>query len=330
MAAKSESAPPLVRAAGWWTVATKELTDHVVSARFVVLLLILGLAAATTVYISSGVIRSAANQATGVHSIFLALFTITDQSTNNQIPPFYGLVGFLIPLVGIAFGFDAINGERAGGTLPRLLAQPIYRDDVINGKFIAGLGVIAVTLIAITAVVAGIGIVRLGIVPDAEGVLRLILWLAVSVVYIGFWLAFATLCSVAFRRAATSALVAIGVWLGITLFGSILASAVANVLAPTTATSSTTDLLANAQLAELLSRLSPATLYQEATVVLLNPAVRTIGVVLASQVDQAIPSTLSLPQSLLLVWPQIVAMVGLTVVSFAAAYVLFMRQEVRA
>lgn len=329
MAARTERQEP-VRVAGWWTIAAKELTDHIVSARFVVLLLILGLAAAMTVYVASGVIRNAATQATGVPSIFLALFTITDQSSTNQIPPFYGLVGFLIPLVGIAFGFDAINGERSAGTLPRLLAQPIYRDDVINGKFVAGLGVISVTLVAITAIVAGLGIVRLGIVPDAEGVLRLLAWLIVSVVYIGFWLAFATLCSVAFHRAATSALVAIGVWLGITLFGSLLVSVITNAVAPTSATSTTADLLANARLSEFLSRLSPATLYQEATVVLLNPAVRTIGAVLPSQVDQAIPSTLSFPQSLLLVWPQIVAMVALTVLSFAVAYVLFMRQEVRA
>jgi ABC-2 type transport system permease protein len=33
---------------------------------------------------------------------------------------------------------------------------------------------------------------------------------------------------------------------------------------------------------------------------------------------------------LLLVWPQIVALLALTVVVFAAAYVAFMRQEIRA
>ena len=37
-----------------------------------------------------------------------------------------------------------------------------------------------------------------------------------------------------------------------------------------------------------------------------------------------------LDQSILLVWPQIVALVALTVVMFALAYVLFLRQEVRA
>ena len=133
MTARTERREP-VRVAGWWTVAEKELTDHIVSARFVVLLLILGLAAATTVYVASGVIRNAATQATGVPSIFLALFTITDQSPSNQIPQFYVLVGFLIPLVRIASGFPAIHGERSGRTTPRL---PAHRGGWQGGRAIS-------------------------------------------------------------------------------------------------------------------------------------------------------------------------------------------------
>ncbi len=45
------------------------------------------------------------------------------------------------------------------------------------------------------------------------------------------------------------------------------------------------------------------------------------------QAHQQIGTLLSLDQSLLIVWPQITALVALTVVCFAAAYVVFMRQE---
>ncbi len=311
---------------GWRIVAGKEFADHLLSARFFVLLVILGLAAATSVYAASSAIRDVAGQASGTPSLFLRSFTVAP----DQVPPFYSLVGFLVPLLGIAFGFDAVNAERAQGTLPRLLAQPIYRDDVVNGKFAAGLAVIGLILGAMTTIVAALAIIRLGIVPSAPEVVRIVAWVIVSIVYVGFWLAFATLCSVALRRAATSALVAIGVWIAITIFANLVVSLVAGVLAPAPPDATTSQLLSNAQLQELLARLSPSTLYQEATVVLLNPSVRTIGVVLPQQVDRAIPSTLSLDQSLLLVWPQVVGLVGLTVVSFAIAYVLFMRQEIRA
>ena len=42
------------------------------------------------------------------------------------------------------------------------------------------------------------------------------------------------------------------------------------------------------------------------------------------------PSVLSFDQSLLVVWPQVVALVALTTLCFALAYMAFMRQEVRA
>jgi ABC-2 type transport system permease protein len=317
---------PDLATGGWRIVAGKEFADHVSSARFLVLLAILGLAAATTVYAAAAGIRDAAPDASGTPALFLRLFTLGAE----QVPPFFALVGFLAPLLGIAFGFDAVNGERAEGTLPRLLAQPIYRDDVINGKFAAGLAVIALMLTALTVLVAGLGILRLGVVPSLTDAARMAVWLVVTIVYVGFWLAFATLCSVLMRRAATSALVALGTWLALTLFGALLVSLVANLLAPAGPDASIGDALASARLQETLSRLSPSTLYQEATVVLLNPGVRTVGVILPIQLDRAVASTLSLEQSVLLVWPQVVALIALTVLAFAAAYISFMRQEVRA
>ncbi len=55
----------------------------------------------------------------------------------------------------------------------------------------------------------------------------------------------------------------------------------------------------------------------------------TIGQLQQGQ-QQAEGQLLSLDQSLLLVWPHVVALVAMTAVCFAVAYVRFMRQEVRA
>jgi ABC-2 type transport system permease protein len=313
--------------AGWLVVARKEFADHLGSARFYVLLVLLGLIAIGTTYVAADAIRSVSNEATGVASIFLKPFLIGQ----SPIPSFVALVGFIVPVLGIAFGFDAVSGERSEGTLPRLVAQPIYRDDVINGKFTAGLAVIGLILLVITAIVAGVTIVRLGIPPTPEDALRLAVWLVISVVYVGFWLAFATLCSVAFRRAATALLVAIGLWIVATLFASLLASIAAGVLAPAPADATADQVVAHSQVSDTLARLAPPTLYAEATQTILDPSARTTSsILLAQQVDRAIPSALALEQSLLLVWIQVVAIVALTVVSFGIAYVLFMRQEVRA
>jgi ABC-2 type transport system permease protein len=305
--------------AGWRVVAAKELGDHVRSVRFLVLVLIIGLTCVAAVAAAAGFLRDAAGAATETPSPFLLLFT----QSPERIPSFVALIGFLGPLVGIAFGFDAINQERADQTLPRLVSQPIHRDDVVNGKFAAGLATIGLTLATLVGVTSGLGIVRMGITPSAGDVARLLLYLAVALAYIGVWLAIAILCSVLLRRAATAALVAISAWLVLTLFGTLLAGLVTDALGPD-------DAIGRARMEHALSHISPSTLYEAGTAALLNPEVRTVGLLLPEQVDRAVPGTLSLTQSLLVVWPQVTALVAGCVVLFTLAYVAFLRQEIRA
>lgn len=318
--------PTRRRTPGWRIVAGKELADHLQSVRFAILMVLIALAGLAAVNAAAGEIRDVAAGLSGAPSVFLLLFTVSA----DRIPSFLDLVGFLGPLLGIAFGFDAISSERSGGTLPRLVSQPIHRDDVIVGKFTAGLVLIAVSLVALVAVVSGYGIVQLGITPSAGDIARLITYTAVSIAYVGAWLAFAVLVSTLTRRPATAVLTSIAVWLVLTLFGGLVFGAVADVISPAGDDASATEVVENARAELMVSRVSPEQLYNESATVLLSPQVRTIGIVNPEQLDQAIPDTLPWGQSVLLVWPHVVALVALTVAVFIAAFVAFMRQEVRA
>jgi ABC-2 type transport system permease protein len=329
VAAAPAAAPTWRRRPGWMVVAGKELGETLTSLRFAILLGLLALAAAVPVYAAAGAIRDAAEQASEASALFLALFTIGA----DPVPSFVGLVGFIAPLLGIAFGFDAINGERAQGTLARLLSHPIYRDDLVNGKFVAGLVAIGIAVVAVTLLVAGIGIVRLGIVPTIGEVARMVTWVAVTIVYIGLWLAIATLCSVLVPRAATSALIAIGLWLAFSLFGALFAQLIAGLLDPSGGQAGAEASLDRARLEQILGFINPGTAYAQATLALLNPGVTSVsvpGLAQAIQLSQQIPTQLSLQQSLLIVWPQVVAMLAAMVVCFALSYIAFLRQEVRA
>jgi ABC-2 type transport system permease protein len=325
--------PSRVPHAGWRVIAAKELGDHLLSVRFIVLLVVLGLAAAIPLYFAADRIRSLAPQVTGVPAIFLALFTVGSQ--NIGILRVDAFVGMVAPLLGLAFAFDAVNGERSEGTLPRLLAQPIYRDDVINGKFAAGMSVIGLVLITVVTLIAGFGMLRLGIVPHGQEVLRLIAWLAATFLYVALWLAFGLLLSVVVRRAATAALIGFGVWLLVSIFGSLITTILAGLFQPA-AGAAPDSILGAAQLREFVTRLMPSTLYQEITKVILDPSVNARDVTIPGSLDQytqaqqQVSALLSLDKSLLLVWPQIVALVALAVACFVGAYIAFMRQEVRA
>jgi ABC-2 type transport system permease protein len=314
---------------GWRIVARKEFADHIHSIRFVILVILVALAGLASVHSASGPIRDAANQATAVPSIFLYLFTLAP----DRVPAFHEFLAILGPLLGIAFGFDAVNGERSQRTLPRLVAQPIHRDEVINGKFVAGLGAIALALAAVMAVVVSYGMLRLGVGPTTNDVVRMLAFYVVAIVYIALWLALAVVLSVVTRRAATAALAGIAIWLVFTLFGGLIAGLVADTVHPVPSTGSTTEqVLANARLELTVRRFSPSELYQEATGVLLNPARQSTGLLVEEDpsTSLALPSTLSLSESLVLAWWQVAALVGGVVVMFAGAYATFMRQEVRA
>ena len=67
-------------------------------------------------------------------------------------------------------------------------------------------------------------------VPGGEEVGRLFIYLVVSIVYIGFWLGVAILCSALFRGMATSALAALALWIFFAFFMPLAANLLAGAI----------------------------------------------------------------------------------------------------
>ena len=144
------------RAAGWLVVAARSSPTTSSSLRFLVLLIVLGLGGGRSRCTSPRTDPRAAARRAGAPAVFLALFMLGPPISRSC--RVYAFVGIVAPLLGVAFAFDAVNGERSEGTLPRLLSQPIYRDDVINGKFAAGLAIIAWSWSSVVLFISGFGI----------------------------------------------------------------------------------------------------------------------------------------------------------------------------
>lgn len=307
---------------GVGTVLAKETADHLTSARLWFLEALVLLAAGGAVYAATEKIRDTVSEDP---FLFLSLFTVA----REPLPSFVVFLGFLVPLVAIALGFDAVNGERAHRTLSRLLAQPIYRDALLIGKFLAGLLTLAITFLALWLLVVGLGLVMVGLPPHGEEVLRGLLFLALTVAYGGVWLGLAMLFSVLFRQQATAALAALAVWLLFAVFWGMIAPLAAEVFGP--AEPGPHAELARAELQQAISRISPNVLFGEATLAILNPATRALGPVFFSQLQGAVlGAPLPFAESLMLVWPHLTGLIAAVIVTFAIAYVLFQREEVRA
>jgi ABC-2 type transport system permease protein len=308
---------------GMWSVVFKEMADYLSSTRIFILDVLILLAALGTVFVATQNIQQNVGQD---QFLYLRLFT----SARQPLPAFVGLLAFFVPLVAIALAFDAINGEFARRTMSRLLAQPIYRDALLMGKFLAGLFTLALVCTAIWLLIFGMGILRLGVAPDAEEVGRGLLFLLATIFYGGVWLALAMVFSVVFRQSATAALASIAVWLFFTVFWGMIAGFVAQSLSPVRI-GSPQEILAQANLELALARFSPNTLYAETMVALLQPEVRSLGILLPTQLEGAIlGAPLPLSQSMLLIWPQMTGLVAGSILLFALSYVLFQRQEIRA
>ncbi|HEX3438827.1 MAG TPA: ABC transporter permease [Pseudolabrys sp.] len=303
---------------GLGVVTLKELSDHFTSTRMRVLEWLVVLTALAAVY---GAIQQVRDVTAEDPFLFLRLFT----TSREPLPSFVAFLSFLVPLMAIGLGFDAVNGEHNRRTLSRILSQPIYRDALLFGKFIAALTTLSVSLIALWLLVIGLGLIMLGIPPGGEEMARAFVFLLVTIAYAGVWLALAMLASVIFRSAATAALVTLGVWLFITVIWPALAPAVAEAFV------SPDNQALLVTTAQMLARLSPSTLFGECVLALLDPTTRTLGPVYLSQLQGAVMgSPLPLWDSVMVAWPQFVGLIAATILLFVGGYVAFQRQEVRA
>ena len=311
----------------------KEMADHVTSKRFIIiLLLVIAMTIASVYGAVTGITSAVKNAAIDPKASFDASYMFLKLYTTGggSIPSYMSLIALIGPFIGLILGFDSINAEKNSGTLNRLVSQPIYRDSIIIGKFLASTTLIAVMVLSTGIAVGCAGFLTSGIKPTGEEIVRVLIFLIYTVIYICFWLAMALLFSVFTRHAATSALASIALWLFFAIFMSLLAGILANAAYPVnTEYEQAFNSLNNYNLNLNLNRISPYYLYSEAASVLMNPATRAINAVSYTQLVGALSSYLSLGQSLLLVWPHLVGLLALTFAAFTISYVGFMRQEIR-
>ena len=301
----------------------KELADDFSSRRFMILMIIILLSGIWATYASGQAIRQDTEGSPTQYAFLLLLTSQTD-----VIFSLATFLSFFGPLVGITLGFDSISGEYARGTLSRVLSQPIYRDSLINGKFLAGLATVAVLWCSILLLVIGLGTTLLGFPPNSEELWRMLIFTVVGVFYVGFWLALAMLFSLLFQKTVTAALASLAVWLFMSMFVSILSQGIAGIIVPDPTTPE--QLARQTDVANIISRISPSTLFSESVSILLNPAARVFGLALQSQAEGILPTPLALGQSLNLIWPQITTLFGLVAICFGISYIIFMRAEIRA
>jgi ABC-2 type transport system permease protein len=311
------------------TILKKELADHFSSYRFMILFALIAMVSLITVYMAGINLKQELEGVAKPRFVFLMLFT-----SRGALFSLVEFVAFFGPLIGLILGFDTINRERNEGTLSKLLSQPIYRDDVINGKFLAGVVTITVMLISIVLVITGLGLSLLGVIPGIEELWRIIIYLIISIIYVSFWLGAAILFSILFRSVATSALAALAAWIFFSFFVPLGASVMAGAITPDAGESDPAALMARAKITKAIALTSPMELYSDSAATIIDPMRKTnrsfVQMGIIERLSMArFSGPLPLSQSILVVAPYIISLIAITVICFAISYTVFMRQEIR-
>jgi len=315
---------------GLRALVKKELADHLSSYRFIILFSLILMVSLILVYTAAGGIEEDLKGSRLPKFVFLMLFT--SSKVNFSLVQF---VAFFGPLIGIIMGFDSINRERNEGTLSKILSQPIYRDTVINGKFLAGLIIIGLMMASIILIITGLGIYSVGVKPGLEEFWRIFIYMIISIVYISLWLGVSILFSVLFRSVATSALASFAIWIFFSFFLSFGINALISEIVSSVGQDYGEAMLKISRIEQVLSFMSPMMLYSDSTTTIIDPMRRTLNpyTVQLGLMEQAsltrFSGPLALVQSFLLVAPYIVYLLALTVISFLVSYIVFIRQEIR-
>jgi len=118
---------------------------------------------------------------------------------------------YLVPLIALLLSYDAFAGEAERGTLPLLLTYPVSRLEIIAGKFVAQIAVLAVAVFIGFGITAGV--LWFNGEASGEGFGHLMRLEASAVALGGCFIAIGHALSAAVRQPGTAASLAIGLWL---------------------------------------------------------------------------------------------------------------------
>ena len=253
-------------------------------------------------------------------------------------------------LLAIAAGFDLVTREKETRSLKTLLAHPVYRDEVIVGKALGGAAALGVVVGLALALITAVLLV-LSIVPTAGEVVRILLFGAISLLFLVAWFAVALAFSTVTRESGnaliftlviffviSSLLPVLGAMVGVAVAGpppqlpetpavqeltfTYVSNATGSYVAPG-ADSGRHEALREYQedLAAYTKKKSVVT----NVVTLLSPqkSYQTVADIISA------PQKRSLPESLGSVWAGIAGLIVFPSVFFAAAYGKFMRMDIR-
>ncbi len=110
-------------------------------------------------------------------------------------------------LVALTLGFNTIRRESSEGSLKVLLSYPIYRDQVILGKFLGNLLVLIVAVASSMAASFSLYIYLSGFTPEPSSLVNYSTFVTLSILFLAGYLGLSIMLSLAFKDVKITLLV---------------------------------------------------------------------------------------------------------------------------
>ena len=360
-----------------FNVARKEFSDHITSRRFIIILGLLLVISTISIY-------------DGIENYNNSLEAYTEQlqhmeefadpykSWMPQKPSimyvFISMMSYMTMLGGIlaiAIGFDLVSKEKETRSLKSLLSHPVYRDEIINGKALGGIGALGFAM-ALALAIAVAMLLLFSVVPTVEEFAAILVFGAVSLGFLLAYFAVALTMSTAAKESGNALIYTLVIFFAVSsllpMFGAMAANAFAGdppeppEMAPmptpvgrsVTATAGGYFVSTSSQdvvnggtqdpawreyeedmktyiekrrlISDISNLLSPQMNYYTVAIAVTNPQLSSM---IASPYDTATEEPTGLAGALGRVWMNIAALIVFPSAFFAAAYVKFMRMDIR-
>ena len=302
-----------------FVVASKEFSDVVRSKRFIALIVIFGLvmtAAMATIHVQ--VAQTMPGPPVPMPRRFLGLMAFTLSST----------MSFFAPVTGVALGCDTISGEREKGTLKIVLAQPVFRDTVINGKFLAATSAVSLAVFITSLAGVGASTMILGVTPTGDEALRLALFMIFSVLFTMTYYGISAFLSTVSKKTSQSVILGVTVWAVFAFVIPLVASFIALLIAPPEFAPGQPlreSMRRFMVIEETIASITPNYHFQKIGGYLLNPYATYVSPYQHAEGQEAASVTSGLTYA----GPNILVLTIVTTLTFIASYLVFTRQEVR-
>ncbi len=121
---------------------------------------------------------------------------------------------FLLPLVIVSLSYNVLSSEREQGTLAMVASNPVRIAVLMWAKLGYRAGLVLLPLVAFTLLL----LLSMGApVLQADGPLRLLVWLLVVLAYVGFWFAVTAAVTSLGKGSAQNALILVSTWIVLVL-----------------------------------------------------------------------------------------------------------------